>query len=423
MPATHSRQHPSQYSTSQQRNPYDSLVGYSRTFFISLSLLALIGINACAVSQSEANTEAQQPKMSDKRPPTAIVSQNFAWPFMSADALPVRGGSTQGAEVTLALNASEHWQKLQNSQLTGKQRDRLAILALQGTFRTSFQFTEVAGFYADYTPSRPYFSWGTEYVHVLQESEDFISLQHTLVMFFASSDGGASQPMVMKHWRQDWQYQHELHFDYKGKNTWVKHVSVDHPREGYWTQSVYQVDDSPRYQAVGRWQHQPQFSSWQSDNFTRPLPRREFSVRNDYEIMQGTHSITLTPTGWIHQQNNQKLQQQSQKIIAQEMGLNRYQRIIDPALEAAAEQYWYDTGRYWQAVRAAWLAIMNSEDAFQLRRKVDNNFLFAKHFSQADAFATSTDIDVDELNRFVLATIEPYIIRAAPIDNSENKLE
>jgi hypothetical protein len=198
---------------------------------------------------------------------------------------------------------------------------------------------------------------------------------------------------------------------------------MDHQREGYWTQSVYQVDDSPRYQALGRWQHQPQFSSWQSDSFTRPLPRREFSVRSDYDIMQGTHSITLTPTGWIHQQNNQKLHQQSQQIIAQEMGLNRYQRIIDPALEVAAQQYWRNTGPYWQAVRGAWLTIMNTENAFQLRRKVDNNFLFAKHFSQADAFATSADNRADDLNRLVLATIEPYIIRSGRMDNSENQLE
>jgi hypothetical protein len=75
-------------------------------------------------------------------------------------------------------------------------------------------------------------------------------------------------------------------------------------------------------------------------------------------MMQGQHTITLTPTGWIHQQNNQKLQQPSQQasqqVIAQEIGLNRYQRIIDQPLEEAAQKYWQDTGPYWLAVRKAW---------------------------------------------------------------------
>ena len=33
----------------------------------------------------------------------------------------------------------------------------------------------------DHRPARPYFSWGTEYVAVLEASENFISLQHSLV--------------------------------------------------------------------------------------------------------------------------------------------------------------------------------------------------------------------------------------------------
>ena len=147
---------------------------------LSLAIVVIINIVACSSGQTD---EAQQVNKTEA--PT-VVAQTFAWPFINADALPVRGGSTQGANVTLDTKSSEQWQALQESQLIGKERDRLAILALQGTFRTSFQFTEVAGFYESYTPSRPYFSWGTEYVHVLDDREDFISLQHTLVMFFTT---------------------------------------------------------------------------------------------------------------------------------------------------------------------------------------------------------------------------------------------
>ena len=370
---------------------------------VGLTLIAIISIAACSARKTEQATQTNEGTV------PALVTQTFAWPFISADALPVRGGSTQGADVTLDTQPSKHWQALHKSQVTGKQRDRLAILALQGTFRTSFQFTEVAGFYENYTPSRPYFSWGTEYVHVLDDREDFISLQHTLVMFFTTPEGQVSEPMVMKHWRQDWQYQQKLQFSYHGKSQWRKQANPAAQERGQWTQSVYQVDDSPRYQAIGRWQHQPQFSSWHSATFTRPLPRREYSVRSDYDIMQGQHSITLTPTGWIHQQNNQKLQQASQHVIAQEIGLNRYQRIIDQPLEEAAQKYWQDSGPYWLAVRSAWQVILNTQNTVQLKRKVDGRFLFEKHFSDADAFAQTTKISPNTLNTMVTATIAPHV--------------
>ncbi len=383
--------------------------GINYSVRLSLAIVVSIGIAACSAGQTEEATHASKAKV-----PT-VVAQTFAWPFINADDLPVRGGSTQGANVTLDTQSSEYWQALHKSQLTGKQRDRLAILALQGTFRTSFQFTEVAGFYENYTPSRPYFSWGTEYVHVLDDREDLISLQHTLVMFFTTPEGQVSDPMVMKHWRQDWQYQHKLQFSYHGKNQWRKQANPKAQKTGQWTQSVYQVDDSPRYQAIGHWQHQPQFSSWHSATFTRPLPRREYSVRNDYDIMQGQHSITLTPTGWIHQQNNQKIQNISQHVIAQEIGLNRYQRIIDQPLEAAAQKYWQDTGAYWQAVRKAWQGILSTQDTVHLKRKVDGRFLFEKHFSDADVFAQTPNMNPDTLNTIVTATIAPYVSGASTV--------
>jgi hypothetical protein len=94
---------------------------------------------------------------------------------------------------------------LQEAGLTGFERDRRAILAMQGAYRTRFQFVETAGFMPDRAPPQPYFSWGFEFVHVLEERGDFISLQHTVVMYFQGEDGSVAQPAVMKHWRQDWQ--------------------------------------------------------------------------------------------------------------------------------------------------------------------------------------------------------------------------
>jgi hypothetical protein len=78
-------------------------------------------------------------------------------------------------------------------------------------------------------------------------------------------------------------------------------------KTGSWSQSVYQVDDTPRYQGYGNWIHLPNFSSWEGNETWRPLPRREYSTRSDYDVMIGTNIQTITPTGWVHEQNNKKV--------------------------------------------------------------------------------------------------------------------
>jgi len=40
-------------------------------------------------------------------------------------------------------------------------------------------------------------------------------------------------------------------------------------------------------------------STWHSENTWWPLPRREFSVRNDYNVLSGSNRHTITPTGWV----------------------------------------------------------------------------------------------------------------------------
>ena len=108
-------------------------------------------------------------------------------------------------------------------------------------------------------------------------------------------DEQVSQAMVMKHWRQDWQYRPESRFDYQGSNRWRKTSLAKARVKGHWLQAVYQVDDSPRYQSLGRWHHQPQFSSWQSTIFNRPLPRREYSIRDDYHFCKANIKSRLRP--------------------------------------------------------------------------------------------------------------------------------
>ncbi len=336
----------------------------------------------------------------------------FAWPFMDWKKMAPRGGSTKGSEVELQKGDRPEWLALQEGAMSRLERDRRAILAMAGDFRVSFDFVELMGMAKDYTPPRPYFSWGTEHVKVLEDTGDLIRLQHALVMFFKGEDGEVSGPHVMKHWRQDWRYEDPETLSYVGENRWVK-LATRMP-EGRWTQAVYQVDDSPRYEAVGSWKHDGGLSFWRSDDVARPLPRREFSVRDDYQILDGSHEITITPSGWIHQQNNRKMTDGNDpSVIGTELGVNRYEAIVKPALADAFEKEWEKTGAYWKAVRVEWeeieAGIKIGDEGFALKNEVDDKKLFQLHFEKA-AEISKGKTEAAEDAAFARETVRSFLI-------------
>ena len=80
----------------------------------------------------------------------------FAWPFIDSASLGLRGGTTVGAPVTLAAVPSAAWTALRAEGLTAFERDRAAILAMAGDFRTSFDFLETVVFTPPFEPAQPY---------------------------------------------------------------------------------------------------------------------------------------------------------------------------------------------------------------------------------------------------------------------------
>lgn len=345
-------------------------------------LLSLLCVGSLAASADEKKT--------------IITGHVFAWPFTGVEEMQPRGGSTKGTEVTLAKEPSAAWKKLQEEGDDDREGDRRAILALAGNYRVSFDFIETMGFTPNYEPPKPYFSWGTENVQVLADKENFISLQHTLVMYFKDEDGKESGPMVMKHWRQDWTYEDTRLHTYQGNSTWALEVLEPEEVEGKWTQAVYQVDDSPRYEVVGKWTHLGGVSVWRSESSWRPLPRREFAVRDDYQVLQGTHEITVTPTGWVHTQQNEKValdDENGEMILARELGVNRYQRIAEPKLAPAARESWQATGPYWAEVRKMWDEVFEKHPTFSLKSKVDGKKLYQYHFEYAGKLASKNGDD------------------------------
>ena len=161
--------------------------------------------------------------------------------------------------------------------------------------------------------------------------------------------------------------------------------------KGAWLQTVYQVDESPRYASVGRWQHSSSFSHWLSGDTWRPLPRREWSVRDDYHLLIGTNRHTITPAGWIQEENNLKAVltdaraiDESKPYVAREYGVARYQRIR-AADFAGADRYYQQTKPFWDQVREQWSQIFLKRGEVTLKGPVDKLGLFRPLFAQADA--------------------------------------
>ena len=343
----------------------------------------------------------------------------FGWSDMQAVEMMPRGGTTQGASIALDNNQPASWLALQNNlKLSNFERDRLAILSMAGKFRASFDFLETVGFVENYKPSRPYRSWGTEFVKVIEDSGTFISLQHIMVLYMLDAQGNQSPPMVMKHWRQDWHYQDRETFTFTGDRRWVKRIQDAEKVAGRWTQAVYQVDDSPRYQAHGKWDHRRGYSSWQSHETWRPLPRRESSSRSDYHVLMGTNRHTITPSGWVQEEENLKvaLMPQTtggggdmlQAVLAKEIGIARYQRIADHDW-APGEQYWLNSRDYWAVVRKHWQSLIAENQQLTIRSKIDGMPMFMDLFNQQAAMGSVIDL---EEQRLIIATINAYL--AAP---------
>ena len=330
----------------------------------------------------------------------------FSWQ-VGPDAPAPRGGSTHGPAITLDAEPTKAWKALQEPGLAALERDRRAILAMAGDYRVSFDFLEIATFPPQTARDKPYQSWGTERVYVDADSGKSISLVHILDMRIVKDDGSLSEPIVTKHWRQTWQYEPTEIVEFKGRDRWERRPLSAAESQGNWSQTVYQVDESPRYAGVGRWSHSSSFSTWLSGDTWRPLPRREWSARKDYQVLLGTNRHTITATGWVQEENNLKTVLTPERAIdaahpyvAREYGVARYSRIRDYDF-AAADEYYQRTRPFWDGVLSTWAQLFVAHPQITLRAPVDQAGLFHKLFDYADQLAAGERprVPADEIIR------------------------
>lgn len=245
--------------------------------------------------------------------------------------------------------------------------DRRAILAMAGDYHVRFDFRETVSFRDDYDPIDPKVSGGNEIVRVIEDAGDVIRLQHILCM---EHEG---RTFTIKHWRQDWTFEPRTVLAYASASQWRLENVARENRDGAWSQTVWQTDDSPRYGGVGVWRHDNGVSAWTSEPTLRPLARRDAIRHPPYSYYRGTNRHALTPTGWVHEQDNAKigLVNGVASTFVHETVINTYDRATDFPI-AAGDAYWTATAAYWAAVRSAWDAAARAGNGMHVEEEAEN---------------------------------------------------
>lgn len=295
------------------------------------------------------------------------------------------------------------------------EQDRKAILAMAGDFDVTFDFRETVSLTPGYELKKPKVLGAAEIVRVVEDRGDFIRLQQILVMKMGDDT------IVTKHWRQDWQYEPASVLVFIGGNAWETRKVPASQRAGKWSQTVYQVEDSPRYGAVGAWTHSNGVSQWTPPAEMRPLPRRDMTTRQDYDAVLAVNRHIITPFGWVQEEENSKLVLRGDHhVLVREIGLNTYKRTS--RLPRDGDDYWNATKAFWTQVRDDWSRLETSAPAFGLTIQGEPEPLYIPILTLADdvqAGKITTDAAVVEAKNVIarftttnVGTLESRIAKA-----------
>jgi hypothetical protein len=129
---------------------------------------------------------------------------------------------------------------------------------------------------------------------------------------------------------------------------------------------------------LAAWHFDDGMASWAS-SCNAPLPRREYTTREDYQILWRNNRLVLEDWGWQHEQDNQKVAFDStggKFVIVEEKGHNTYRRA-DPARCEAAKKWWEGQRWFWAQVRTVWAGFLGTPGtSFTVQKMVGTDLLY-----------------------------------------------
>ena len=274
-----------------------------------------------------------------------------------------------------------------------KELDKKAILDMCGCYEITFKYTETFAPEIDYEKKLDYPAAALEMALPIITEKDRISIQHLLVI---------NDTLVIKHWRQDWEYENQNVFHYDKDNNWIFQTLPKDQVKGQWTQKVFQVDDSPRYSGSATWIHADGKHYWENKSDS-PLPRREYTKRSDYNVMKRGNRHEITSFGWIHEQDNDKVIRKDGEedlLLAQEKGMNTYTKVADERCQAALT-FWEKNKGFWAKVRSLWDEVYDRQGNLTLHKSVDKMPLFM-HFYPMEKMDAGPVAIKETIDKFIV---------------------
>jgi hypothetical protein len=285
-------------------------------------------------------------------------------------------------------------------------KEKEAIKNLCGCFDVDFMYAETFSPNSAYTFKKPYDAHGLEWVFPIETSDNKIVLQHLLVI---------NDSVIVKHWREDWEYEKKDWLVFNHDASW-KHVTKTDGVKGEWTQTVWETDDGPRYQGSSKWIENDKKYYWQN-TADAPLPRREYTTRKDYNVLQRGNRIIITDTGWVHEQDNNKVLRvdgKADQLLAQEKGFNIYHKTKEGNCDPA-KKWWVKNESFWKTVRSSWDDVLKDKNTVHLLSKVQEQSM-----GQAFDKLQKENLPVTQLKERVTQVLQKFVQPDAGTASAKN---
>lgn len=276
---------------------------------------------------------------------------------------------------------------------------RKYIDKLYGCYSVNFRYAET------FSPDPHYKYHDREDMNALElilpiyASDKKVEMQHLLIV---------GDSTIVKHWREIWEYEAQEIFEYQGDRKWTLRKLKPEEYKNTWTQTVWEVSDEPRYQGMSAWIENDGKVFWEN-TANAPLPRREYTIRDDYNIMRRRNRIELKEDGgYVHEQDNDKINKKDGKetLIAQEKGYNTYYKLEDKEC-AQALQWWEKNKDFWATVRTNWNQYLSQTQTVSIKNKVDDKMLHEHLFALWREWKDQK-IAADQLNQKVEEVIGKF---------------
>lgn len=304
----------------------------------------------------------------------------------------------------LILSSCSHAPQ-KNISTSPSTEDIANIKSFAGCYAVDFKFVETFPTTEGYQLHKPQNSKGIEYVVIDHNDNNEIHLQHILV----SNRGGKLG--ALKHWRQEWIYNPSQISSFQGYHEWKnQNVTL---AGGNWNQRVTQTDDSPRYECIAQWVNKGKDSYWECQSWN-PLPRREYTSRSDYQVLDRMNRQRLTSYGWIHEQDSAKLQVFDGKVtksLVKERGENTYTRISDDQCQPA-QKWWSERRTNWKAIRNAWNEVRRENPTLKFNFKTEEGELI-RQLDKLDDQAARQKLSEEQVLVAAKQTIDRFVIKSS----------